>query len=547
MEERLSRKKRDLLPQFQAAADAVEEALLAARKVEIPPEEREKALEKAASSLVDLVLDRGETVLRFTESWPILEAKAGAFPVPKPALNRLCRRAFQEGLRALRFHPFLDRREAKKLLEILARAPMGEMEHGEEEPDLLTRLWEADLRTMSLEAVGDPQLCSFPGLEGGKGDRIPFPTFGGKDKVRKEIRTPLLLRTGIYLVNALARDPGRRTKVGPLFGQVLEGLVRRGDLKGAVEIFRVVGKTKEITETCLKTLHQALDPFRTRKWVDSVVPILESLGEASVVGDFFHLLGPPLIPHLLEDLRRPESSEMLFDVLVHLARRDPRPFREWLKTAPPSGQLDILRILAEAKDPGLVSLAKGLMESPQPQVRALALKALFHAPTEEIRPLLWKSLMDRSIPVRVLALKILAAKGTEEDLEPLTRIIYGRAFFRREMQEKQAALEALARIQGEKALEVLQFLLQSPGRPGEEEAWEEIRCAAARALQWVGGRKARDLLNEAARAGSPALQKASLAALQAFVKGRREDSPNPPRENPREGREKDSNRARTRG
>ncbi len=531
MEERISKKKQDLLSQFQEAAGAVEEALAAAREGSSRGKEKEEILDRAAARLVNLVLDRGEVALRFTEAWPLLEARTGAFPIPKPLLNRVCRRAFQEGLRALRFHSFLNQREARKLLEILARAPIGGRQgSGEDEPDLMTQLWEADLRTLSLEAVGDSHLSSFSGLDTGRGGRVPFPSFGGKDKVRKEIRTPLLLRTGIFLVQALAENPERRSRVAPLFRQVLEGLVRRGDLAGAVELFRVIERTREITEAGLKSLQQALDPFRNRAWADSVIPMLESLGDPSTVGNFFFLLGPPLVPHLLEALRRPESSEILFDVLSHMARRDPRPFREWLKTAPPPGQMDILKILAEAKDPGLVPISRDLLESPQPQVRALALKALAQAPMEEIRSFVWKSLMDRSIPVRVLGLKILAAKGGEEDLVPLERIIHGRAFFRREVQEKQAALEALARIQGEGALDTLQELLHSKARPGEEKAWEEIRCAAARALQWIPGERTRSLLIEGSRSGSPALQKTCLAALQAFVKGRRADSPTPPRE-----------------
>ncbi len=535
MEERISKRRQDLLSQFQAVAGAMEEAILGAREAPPKGKNKEELLDRAASALVNLVLDRGEVVLRFTEAWPLLEARTGAFPIPKHALTRVCRRAFQEGLRALRFHSFLNPQEARKLLEILARTPAGGTDTGGRgEPDLTTQLWEADLRTVTLEAVGDPRISSFPGLETGGGGRIPFPTFGGKDKVRKEIRTPLLLRTGIFLVRALAEDPGRRARVAPLFRQVLEGLVRRGDLAGAVELFRFIERTREITEAGLKSLHQALDPFRNRKWVDSVVPILESLGDPATVGDFFFLLGPPLVPRLLEALRKPESSESLFDVLSHMARRDPRPFREWLKTAPPPGQMDILRILAEAGDPGMASLAKGLLESPQPQIRALTLKALAHAPIEEIRPFLWKCLMDRSVPVRVLGLKILAAKGGKEDLAPLERIIQGRAFFRREVQEKQTALEALARIQGEDALETLRELLGSRARPGEDRAWEEIRCAAARALQWVPGEGARALLIEASRSESPALREASLAALRAFVKGRPEDSPTPPRGTPRE-------------
>ncbi len=549
MEERISKKKQDLLSQFQETAGAMEEALGAARDGSPPGKEKEEILDRAANRLVNLVLDRGEVALRFTEAWPLLEARTGAYPVPKPLLNRVGRRAFQEGLRALRFHPFLNHREARKLLEILGRAPMGVREGaGEDEPDLMTQLWEADLRTLSLEAVGDPQFSSFSGLDTGRGGRVPFPSFGGRDKVRKEIRTPLLLRTGIFLVQALGENPERRTRVAPLFRQVLEGLVRRGDLAGAVELFRVIERTREITEAGLKSLHQALDPFRNRNWVDSVIPILESLGDPATVGDFFFLLGPPLVPHLLEALRKPESSETLFDVLSHMARRDPRPFREWLKTAPPPGQMDLLKILAETKDPGLIPLSRDLLESPQPQVRALALKALAQAPIEEIRPLVWKSLMDRSIPVRILGLKILAAKGGEEDLAPLERIIHGRAFFRREVQEKQAALEALARLRGEAALDTLEELLRSKARPGEEKAWEEIRCAAARALQWIPGDRARALLIEGSRSGSPALQKASLAALQAFVKGRRADSPTPPREPLREERpQEDPSKAKTPG
>ena len=549
MEERISKKTQDLLSRFQEAAGAMEEALAAVRDGSSPGKEKEEILDRAANRLVNLVLDRGEVVLRFTEAWPLLEARAGAFPIPKPILNRVCRRAFQEGLRALRFHSFLNQREARKLLEILARAPMGGHEgSGKDEPDLMTQLWEADLRTLSLEAVGDPHFSTFSGLDTGRGGRVPFPSFGGKDKVRKEIRTPLLLRTGIFLVQALAENPERRPRVAPLFRQVLEGLVRRGDLAGAVELFRVIEKTRQITEAGLKSLNQALDPFRNRAWVDSVIPILESLGNPTTVGDFFFLLGPPLVPHLLEALRRPESSETLFDVLSHMARRDPRPFREWLKTAPPPGQMDLLKILAEAKDPGLVPLSRNLLESPQPQVRALALKALAQAPMEEIRPFVWKSLMDRSIPVRILGLKILAAKGGEEDVAPLEKIIRGRAFFRREVQEKQAALEALARVQGEAALDTLEELLHSKARPGEEKAWEEIRCATARALQWIPGERTRSLLIEGSRSGSPALQKTCLAALQAFVKGRRADSPTPPREPlPEEKPKKDPSKAKTPG
>ena len=54
-----------------------------------------------------------------------------------------------------------------------------------------------------------------------------------------------------------------------------------------------------------------------------------------MVAEFLHRLGPGVVPALVHELDGPDGKEALFESLVHLARRDLRPFREILPTAPP--------------------------------------------------------------------------------------------------------------------------------------------------------------------------------------------------------------------
>ncbi len=491
------------MSQILSVSQAIDQVLKTLRSTSPGHPERAKDLSYAVTMIMELVLDREGFDIKFTESWPLFETREGAYPVPKPTLTEIGRRAFDQGLRGLRFLKNLDPREAKRVLEMLAATPSKKSRF-----DIVTSLWEADLRTIEIESA-------FPPLEHlGASQGLPFPTFSTHEEVREEIRTPLLLRASIFLLLALEQDISRKDTVLPIFNKVMEKLIRKGDIYGIVHVFRMIDRFKCFPENILGAFHESLDPYRTHEWVESMVPVMENMGNPELVAEFLFKLGHVCIPPLVKALRNPDAGSNLFDVLVHLARMETRPFREFLSNATPEEKHDLLRILSEVNDPMVREQARDLMKDQNPQTRVLCLKILSHGPIEETRPVLWKALSDPSVQVRITGARILKEKGTEEDLEPLKRIAAAKGFMKRDLLEKTAVLEAIAAIGRESAINLLRRMMEKVASYASPEKAEELRIASIKALSIIKTDEARELVSRAAREGSEALKNAGLSILQ---------------------------------
>ena len=504
-EKRENKEEKSLLARIQEVAGKVDRALLVLRRSDRSHREKSQALEEAATTLVELTLDQGETVLRFTGDWPLIEMRLGAYPVPKESLAALGRRAAQAGLRVVRLKDNLDLEEARKVLEVLAYN--RGRERGEKvQPDLVTALWEADLRTVEIETGGEQ-------LQFGNDPEGPFPTFSDA-AVFQEIRTPLLLRAGLYLIRGLAQDPDRHERVVPLFTKVITTLVGRGDLTGAESLLGEVDRTRGLPEKSLRALQGSLQPFRDPQWISDQVSILDSMGDTARVADFIRRLGPGAILPLVRGLGEPRPPGALFDLLVILARRDPRPFREILVSGEQGLQADILRVLAEVGEPAVAHIAREVKESEDPLVRSLVLQVLAQAPLEEARGELRQAMNDPEKRVRITAFRLLGRLGGHDDFQTLAMHLRRRAFQRRDGQEKRVILESLARLGREAARDLLGEMLLGPAKGARK--GDDTRAGAAAALALLGDEQSRELLEQGAAGKNPEVTQACREALAAL-------------------------------
>ena len=443
---------------------------------------------------------------------------------------------FALGIREFRFLPGLEPEELLRLLGVLTRARLGELNPVDE--DLSILLWESDLGHIGYllyeahDEIGEDvtqeqlEVEEMISMEPPIGDYLEdediqisdlpvgAPTglseserLGILADLQRETEEDVPLKYGRLLVEILRveTDPKEVPRLERYLHEYLEALM-------STERFAILERLSGALETGDDEIEPVRLAFgRARDWfLQSELytraarfapghPADERAAD-SFLARVPQEVVPDLASLLLDD--RAEVPNHVFDRIrgriressdvLGLCLADPRP--EVRKLA-----------LEEAQtlDRASIRRVRELLTAPDPELRIRAAGALARSPGTDAIEGLADALADPEVRVRMAAAIGLGERGASRSLELLLRIIVGREFVRKSLEEKKVFFHAAGKIAPEEVLPVLARLAEQrwvwPSRERSERAE-----AALEAMSRLGP-DARSFLEERWRRRRPDL------------------------------------------
>lgn len=444
---------------------------------------------------------------------------------------------FRLGVRELRFLPGLDADEVLRLLEVLTRARLGELNPVDE--DLSILLWESDLAHVSyllyeehaefedeevtqeqLEVEemisSEPPIADYLEDEDVEIPELPVGVPAGLneaeriavlDEYRRETEEDVPMKYGRLLVEILRVETDTK-EVPRLERHLIEYL----EALMATERFAILGRL----ERSLEVEDDEIDPVRhsfgrARDWFlqSEIYTRAARFGtghaeDRAAAVSFLERVPEEVVPDLVS-LLLDARAEVPGDVFERIRQRI-RGSGEVLRLCLADPRSEVRKLAleeAETLDRSTTRKVRELLSSPDPEIRIRAAWALSRSQAGESYEALGEALEDPEMRVRMAAASALASRGGQRALELLLRIVVGKDFVRKGLEEKRAFFHAAGRVAPDEVLPVLARLAEQrwfwPSRERSERAE-----AALEAMSRLGP-EARTFLEERWRRRRPDL------------------------------------------
>ena len=475
---------------------------------------------------------------------------------------------FKDGVREITFLPGLESEELEKFLGVLQRArklvPEGD--------DLLTVLWEADLRFFEYQYVdllaegvslpeagaGNTQAELQRALEGedeeiaaqaerpesGAAEEQPAPQTVKQDdfnptlysldrremeKLQAELKKEAQRDTRADVLNALfdrLEEPTnreRQSKILRILSTLLPNFLSRGALVPATgvlqELRRLESSPGIFDEQRIRESRAILDRISAPEAIQELIQALFDgtiRASASQLSGFLQFLrGGALAPLLRasETVAHKELQAVLRKAVHGIADRNRSSVVKILEEDDPVLAAGAARLAGDMQigdaAPGLTRL----LAHPDAAVRLAAVEAAVTLKASTVAAALVKTLEDPEREVRIAAAKALGALQYRPSAKALGSIVKGRAIRVADISEKVAVFEAFGIVAEADGLDVLDELLNGKGFLGKREP-TDIRAAAALALGRIAGAEARAALEKATQDDDPVVRSNVNRALR---------------------------------
>jgi hypothetical protein len=475
---------------------------------------------------------------------------------------------FKDGVREITFLPGLESEELEKFLGVLQRArklvPEGD--------DLLTVLWEADLRFFQYQYVdllaegvalpqagaGHTQAELRRALEGedeetatqaqraqsGTAEEQPAPQTVKQDdfnptlysldrremeKLQAELRKEAQRDIRGDVLNALfdrleePKNRQRQSEILRILSTLLPNFLSRGALVPATGVLQELRRLESIQgvfdEQRIQESRAILDRISAP---DAIQELIQALfdgtvrASASQLSGFLQFLrGGALAPLLRasETVAHKELQAVLRKAVHGIADRNRSAVVKLLQEDDPVLAAGAARLAGDMQiadaGPGLT----GLLAHDDPAVRLAAVEAAVTLKASTVAAALVKTLEDPERELRIAAAKALGALQYRPAAKALGSMVRGRPIRAADISEKVAVFEAFGIVAEADGLEVLDELLNGKGFLGKREP-TDIRAAAALALGRISGPEARAALEKATQDDDPVVRSNVNRALR---------------------------------
>jgi HEAT repeats len=453
---------------------------------------------------------------------------------------------YADGLRQIDFYKGISADEIIDFVDILRLAPKSE---ADDEDDIVTLLWEKNIRNMGYTAVddtvnddlaveeslqieaadgnnvenisegaalSDSALSAFSHEEGGG------PSLGGEQDFLKEelpwLQESPLLDSAIDLFFELFStevDSDAFPETMHNIGRILDMRMQKKEVKAAIRILEglkkisAVYRSPEQTEIISRVFLKAASPenlmalieFSTMDDIRSYLLLLERNALSTMVT-------------VLGDLQDRRKRRILCDILAETGRQDIPVLSEALTDERWYLVRNIVMVLGMTREPAAVPQLQKVLKHPDLRVRRETVRALDSIHTEEAKKLLLAGVSDSDLTVRISCLKSL-----RRFRDPALFQFFKKSASREELRkkpfaEKKEMLETLAVLGGEDALPVLSDLFRKE-RLIEKDEITELRASAAYGLGLIGTQEALSLLEKETGSRKSILREACLKAIKA--------------------------------
>jgi hypothetical protein len=474
---------------------------------------------------------------------------------------------FKDGIRELRLMPGLETEELDVFLGVLQKArklvPEGD--------DLLTVLWEADLRFFEYEYVdllaegvampeagaGATQAELQAAMEGEEEDEAAAqrpeagaaeeqrppqtvkqddfnPTLYALDKremdhLREEFQKEVQRDTRADVLAALfdrleeANNRNRQSEVLKIISTLLPSFLSRGELVAATAVLEELRK--------LEASAAVFDPQRVEESrtildrisaAEAIQQLIQALFDGTLrvspaqLSNFLQFLrGGALSPLLRasETVEHKELQAVLRKAVQGIANRNRAAAVKLLEETDPIVAAGAVRLAGEMQltEAG-PSLAR-LLTHADSRVRVAAIEAAVTLKASTAAGALEKALVDPEREVRIAAARALGALRYRPAANALAQIVKGKDIRSADITEKVAMFQAYGMVAEAQGLALLDGLLNGKGFLGKREP-TEIRAAAALALGHIPGAESRESLAKASHDEDPVVRSNVNRALR---------------------------------
>jgi HEAT repeats/PilZ domain len=431
-----------------------------------------------------------------------------------------------DGIREICFSRGLTLEELVDFIAILKRSSQKTVV----DDDIVTLLWERDLKHFSYfvpEAIEDEDVAALEEkllatqderaqlVTGLRDVSIPSPSGEELKELRKQLDRlsgeHLLVEAIGLLLDLLAseRDPAETENLARHIGQAFTMLLERNRLGKAVEILKTL-KDVAASAGYGPALRGVLEDAGREPAIHAV---LNSDGDPEDVERYLLLLNANAIEPLLDHLGSRQDRKMrrvICNALAVIGKQDAAAVAVGLKSPHWYVARNVAMILGAIKAPSGVARLSEAVRHPEARVRREAVKSLELIGSRETKRPLLSALDDPDPAIRTAVLKALKRLGGADVFERIRAVVSRDEHKKRPPAELRALFEALAGIDGEKALPLLARYFVKKGFLRKKES-RELRTAAAYGLAVVGTPEALSLLRKEPDIGAAVLRKAGRA------------------------------------
>lgn len=503
--------------------------------------------QQLAASLIDLLRERGSFTLRFTAEDVTYEG-ASLYPA-KTRDDNFALPFYRDGIRAMTFADTTEPRDLDALIDALIRVTGPRTD---DDDDLVTLLWEAQLRHIDVDYVppeGDVGATAPDADE----QVVPWPTSSAEaPQDHHERNLPAAdpeeegeprsddwsvgEPTGEFeasfaeLQSSAAHEIGRFTKefqaererdavsAGVAMSIAFRNSEPEGDdlaelarfvprvLRGAVHEGRWDDACQMVS--LLRDTNPAWAPVRFVQELQQPISVaglrerLASQSEAEFKSFVAFALelgesAADVIGQVLSELHHAWQVALLCEAMVTLCKNNPERLGPWLADPRPSIVRAGVQVLGTIGGPGIVGPLQSLAKHPDARVRMEVLTALRGLKVSAARPVLLQYLESSDARLFSAALQKLSEARDPEVAQRMLLMMIEPDFEQRPTEEKHAIYSAIGLTGGDEVIPELEAELLKGGWFGRVN--ENHRQAVARCIARIGTPMARMVLEHAAQ------------------------------------------------
>jgi hypothetical protein len=509
-----------------------------------------------------LVSDHGSITLRFSSD-DVTCDEHSLYPA-RSRDDNLAYPFHRDGVRSITLNPEIEAEEVDMLVNSVLAATGSNLDDG----DLVTLLWEADLRHVDVDFIpseGDvgpsPSSAQLeadgpmmpwpeppdedPAAPKQQPDPVPLDAVGRSEdwslgdltveveasyveldslapaeteRFRREFAeehqvapetAALAIATACLRAGAKAED---EAEIATFMPRVLRGALAAGawtEGHEALRTLRELPPSKWSEETFVQELLQPVSVVRVVERLDQQEP--DALGAflalAREVGD----AGVDWMTLALGESQRRATRQVLAEALAETCRDNPERLAPWLSDARWYVVRNIVYILGWIGGPGIVGMLQVALRHPDARVRSQVVAALSQIELRHARPLLVRALDGADTRLFCQVLSQLSGARDPATARFVLAFLQQERFVARPGEERRAIYAALASVGSDEVVPELEAELQRSN--WFDKALEIHRHNVARCLARIGTASARAVLERGAQSRRAPVRHAAITAL----------------------------------
>jgi hypothetical protein len=454
---------------------------------------------------------------------------------------------FADGIRQISFRKGLSMDEITDFIDILRFAPKSQTS---DDDDIVTLLWEKNIRNMGYAAVEDTVDDNFVIEESllqeeavaegtteeatdigtdheevveGQAEIKPAGAMTGleieplKDEfARLNEKSLLTAAVGLFfdLLNYEEAADAYNELVNNL-SRILAMSMQKGDLQTPIRIMKGLKHVSSIyaAPDQVALIDSVLEKAAT---VSNLTLLFQAASGPEDIRQYLYLLGKSALApsmHILGELLDRKQRRLLCEILAEVGGQEIGILAEGLDDPRWYVVRNIVMILGMTKNPAIVTHIAKAMKHGELRVRKEALRAIETFKTDETKKILLAAVRDEDQSVRINALMSVRRFGDPAFFHDLKGYASFEELRKRPFEEKKELLRTLALTGGAESFPLLADLFKKKGLMEKDDV-TEVRIAAAYGLGLTGMPEAVDLLEKESASRKRALRDACINALR---------------------------------